>query len=82
MRDHLHAAQLRGYGSDSAPPSFSETEEAMLAGGGAAAASPDELAAWRLGARQRLGRVARLEQVWQESMRAMHSFKLWAVGGL
>lgn len=75
----LHAvpAQLRGYGSDSAPPSFSETEEAVLAGGGAAAAPPDELAAWRLGARQRLGRVARLEQVWQESIRDMHSFKSW-----
>lgn len=56
----------------------------MLAGGGggAAAASPDELAAWRLGARQRLGRVARLEQVWQESIRVMHSIKVWAVGGL
>lgn len=35
----------------------------MLAGGGAAAAPPDALAAWRLGTRARMGRVARLEQV-------------------
>ena len=35
----------------------------MLAGGGAAAAPPDALAAWRLGMRGRMSRVARLEQV-------------------
>ncbi|KAK9826514.1 hypothetical protein WJX81_008639 [Elliptochloris bilobata] len=54
--------ELRGYGSDSAPPSFSETEEAVLACGVAATAPPNTLAAWRLGMRARMGRLARLEQ--------------------
>jgi len=55
-------AQLRGCGSDGPPPGFSETEEAVLACGGAGAAPAEALAAWRLRARARLGRLSRLEQ--------------------